>query len=251
MSDKVQIGEATLYCGDCRDILPDLSVDAVITDPPYGTTNCSWDDIIPLGPLWRQLNSAIKPNGVIIITASQPFTTVLIHSNIKMFKYCLTWEKDRPSNPALAKKRPLKYTEDIAVFYKIQPTYNPQKTKRPEKNKRNNKNEKFSTESSAKLGDSFKKQGLSDYCYPKDILKINVQRGLHPTQKPVELMEYLVKTYTNETELVLDFTMGSGTTGVACANLGRKFIGIELEPKYFDIACERIEAAYAQGRLFD
>ena len=232
-----------LWQGDCLELMkdiPDGSVDAIITDPPYGTTACKWDSIIPLEPMWEQLKRVIKPNGVIVITASQPFTSALVMSNPESHRYNLTWVKERPSNPALAKKRPLNYTEDICIFYLKQPTYNPQMTLRDSKNKRNNKNERFSTETSANLGDSFNKQGMNDYCYPKNYLKFNVQRGMHPTQKPVALMEYLIKTYTIEGDTVLDFTMGSGTTGVAAKNLGRNFIGIELDHDYFEIAKERI-----------
>ena len=241
-----------LYCGDCLDVMKrinDNSIDAIITDPPYGTTACKWDSVIDFDLMWEQLNRIIKPNGSIVLFASQPFTSALIMSNPKFFKYDLTWLKERPSNPVLAKKRPLNYKEDILVFYKKQPTYNAQMTLRDEKNKRNNKNEKFNTETSAKLGDSFKKTGMNDYCYPKNFIKVNVQRGLHPTQKPVELMEYLIKTYTNENETVLDFTMGSGTTGVACKNLNRNFIGIEKDINYFDLASKRIKEHQPQLRL--
>ena len=153
----------------------------------------------------------------------------------------MTWIKERPSNPALAKKRPLNYKEDICVFYKKQPTYNPQMTLRDEKNKRNNKNEKFSTETSAKLGDSFKKTGMSDYCYPKNFVKVNVQRGLHPTQKPLSLIEYMIKTYTNEGDLILDNTCGSGTTGLGAKNLNRNYIIMEQDTKYYEIACKRVQ----------
>lgn len=235
-----------LMQGDCIERMkeiPDGSVDMILTDPPYGTTACKWDSIIPLEPMWEQLKRVIKPNGAIVMTASQPFTTTLIASNMKMFKYVMTWIKERPSNPALARKRPLNYTEDICVFYKNLPKYNPQMTAREGRNKRNNKNEKFNTDASARMGDSFNKQGMSDYCYPKNYIKLNVQRGLHPTQKPVALMEYLIRTYTNKGETVLDFTMGSGTTGVACVNTGRKFIGIELDQEYFEIASKRISEA--------
>ena len=232
-----------LIHGDCLEKMTGIeagSVDMILADPPYGTTACKWDSRIPLEPMWEQLKRIVKPNGAIVITASQPFTTALIASNMDMFKYGMAWIKERPSNPALAKKRPLNYTEDIAVFYFKLPTYNPQMTAREEKNKRSNRNERFSTESSAKLGDSFNKQGMSDYCYPKNYLKFNVQRGVHPTQKPVALMEYLIKTYTNAGETVLDFAMGSGTTGIACKNTGRKFIGIELDKEYYRIAQDRI-----------
>ena len=215
-----------------------------------GTTACKWDTIIAFEPLWKEYKRIIKDNGAIVLTASQPFTSALIMSEPNLFKYDIAWLKERPSNPALAKKRPLNYKEDVCVFYKKQPIYNPQMTLRDEKNKRNNKNEKFNTEASAKLGDSFKKTGLNDYCYPKNFIKKNVQRGMHPTQKPVELMEYLIKTYTNEGETVLDNTMGSGSTGVAAKQLNRSFIGIEMDDKYFDIASKRIANAQQSVSLF-
>jgi site-specific DNA-methyltransferase (adenine-specific) len=232
-----------LRLGDCLEVMKtiqDNSIDAVICDLPYGTTGCKWDTIIPFEKLWFEYERLIKPNGAIVLFASQPFTSALIMSNPKLFKYDLTWLKERPSNPALAKKRPLNYKEDILLFYKKQPTYNPQMTLRDDKNKRNNKNEKFNTESSAKLGDSFKKTGMDDYCYPKNFIKVNVQRGLHPTQKPLNLLEYLVKTYTNENDTILDNTMGSGTTMLACKNLNRNGIGIEMNEDYFNIASERV-----------
>ncbi len=234
-----------LYKGDCLEVMDELIekgvvVDSIICDPPYGTTACKWDSVIPFTEMWERLNKLIKPNGAIVLFGSEPFSSALRMSNIKSYKYDITWLKERPSNPALAKKRPLNYSENISVFYLKQPTYNPQMTLRDKKNKRNNKNEKFNTEASAKMGDSFNKTGMNDYCYPKNYNTVNVQRGLHPTQKPVKLMEYLISTYTNENELVLDFTMGSGTTGVACKNLNRDFIGIEMDDKYFEIAQNRI-----------
>lgn len=234
-----------LRLGDCLEVMkeiPSKSIDVIICDLPYGTTACKWDTVIPFDKLWSEYERVIKDNGAIVLFASQPFTSNLIMSNTKLFKYDLTWIKERPSNPALAKKRPLNYKEDICVFYKKQPTYNPQMTLRDEKNKRNNKNEKFSTETSAKLGNSFKKTGMSDYCYPKNFVKVNVQRGKHPTQKPLDLLEYLVRTYSNENDTILDNTMGSGTTMLACKNLNRNGIGIEKEEKYFKIAQERINS---------
>jgi len=234
-----------IYLGDCLELMPkfvdDKSIDMIFCDLPYGTTACKWDTIIPFDKLWSEYERIIKDNGAIVLFASQPFTSNLIMSNTKLFKYDLTWIKERPSNPALAKKRPLNYKEDICVFYKKQPNYNPQMTLRDENNKRNNKNEKFSTETSAKLGDSFKKTGMNDYCYPKNFVKVNVQRGLHPTQKPLALIEYMIKTYTNEGDLILDNTCGSGTTGLGAKNLGRNFIMMEQDPKYYEIACKRVQ----------
>ena len=221
--------------GDCLELMkriPSGSVDMVLCDLPYGTTACAWDSVIPFEPLWSEYWRVCKPNAAIILTAAQPFTSALVMSQIDAFKYKINWIKERPSNPALAKKQPLRYCEDILIFYKNFPSYNAQMGKRKEKNKRNNKNEKFSTESSANLSDSFLKTGMSDELYPKDYLEYSMQRGLHPTQKPVALFEYLIRTYTNEGETVLDNTAGSGTTAIAAINAGRRFICIEQYMPY-------------------
>lgn len=246
-----------LMKGDCLERMkeiPDGSVDMILTDPPYGTTACKWDSIIPLEPMWEQLKRIIKPNGAIVMTASQPFTTKLISSNYKMFKYEMIWLKDKPTDPLNAKKRVMKYHENVCVFYSKSPTYNPQKELRGEANKRNNKPRKFESGVNNawdnKSNSNYQmNQGASDYIYPKSVKKFNTQRGLHPTQKPIALMEYLIKTYTNVGETVLDFTMGSGTTGVACVKTGRKFIGIELDEDYFLAACKRIERETSQTTL--
>lgn len=232
-----------LIHGDCLEEMkniPDRSIDMVLADPPYGTTACKWDSIIPLEPVWVQLKRVIKKNGAIVMTASQPFTTTLISSNIEMFKYCWVWDKKNPTNITMAKKQPLKYHEDIAVFYEKQSRYNPIKWS-GEKNHRQGKSKTRVSESVGTIGRG--KDDLSGMKYPRSILEISKhssQGGLHPTQKPVALMEYLIKTYTNKGEIVLDFCMGSGTTGVACKNLNRNFIGIELDEKYFEIAKKRI-----------
>ena len=236
-----------LYQGDCLDVMkniPDKSVDLVLADPPYGTTACKWDSVIPLEPMWKELKRVVKTDGAIVMTASQPFTSILVSSNINQFKYCLVWEKERPSNPALANKRFMKWHEDICVFYQKQPTYNAQLEKRDERNKRNNKqgvshkSEVYGEGLSITQGD-----GNKEMRNPSSVIKVSVQRGLHPTQKPVALMEYLIKTYSNEGDVVLDFTMGSGTTGLAAKNLNRNFIGIEKDEGYFKIAQDRIQAA--------
>jgi len=242
----------TLLLGDCLERMKEIpsgSVDMILADVPYGTTACAWDSIIPLEPMWEQLKRIIKPNGAIVMTASQPFTTMLISSNIKMFKYCWVWDKGVGVNFFHVKKQPLKVTEDVCVFYNKQATYNPVMAKREKPIKKSNNNV---GESSGYFvdGQSDKYIGrVYEEAYPSVILKFSTRsagsRGLHPTQKPVALMEYLIKTYTNEGETVLDFTMGSGTTGVACANTGRKFIGIELDLGYFNIALDRIEKALA------
>ena len=225
--------------GDClermKDI-PDGSVDMVLTDPPYGTTSCKWDSIIPLEPMWEQLKRIIKPNGAIVMTASQPFTTTLIASNRKMFKYCWYWKKNRATGVLNAKKQPLREIEEIVVFNVKQ--YNPQGLIEVNQPSRNSKKDYDN------YGSGTCKSYVQKYTnYPRQVLEFDsIQRTVHPTQKPVALMEYLIKTYTNEGETVLDFTMGSGTTGVACKNLNRNFIGIELDEQYFKIAQERISA---------
>ena len=242
----------TVICGDCLEVMkdmPDGSIDMVMTDPPYGTTACKWDSIIPLEPMWEQLKRVIKPNGAIVMTASQPFTTTLIASNIKMFKYEMIWDKNKGTQPQLANIQPMKSHENIIVFGEGRLNYNPQKTK-GEPYKRNNK-QKHKDHSLSKglkpikqVNDGFRFP-KTIHCFPRDF---SAQSRLHPTQKPVALMEYLIKTYTNEGETVLDFTMGSGSTGVEAKNLNRSFIGIELDECYFNIAKKRI-AETAQGSL--
>ena len=239
-----------LLKGDCLERMkeiPDGSVDMVMTDPPYGTTACKWDVIIPLEPMWEHLRRIIKPNGAIVMTASQPFTTTLISSNMKMFKYCWVWAKSKATGHLNAKKQPLKCAEDVAVFYGKQCTYNPQMVK----GERHHRGQKAQSKQTQVYGKFRFDLYYSDEYYPKNIQFLNVQeRAVHPTQKPVALMEYLIKTYTNKGEIVLDFSMGSGTTGVACMNLDRKFIGIELESKYFKIAKRRVKHAANKAKLF-
>lgn len=224
-----------LMKGDCLERMKEIesgSVDMILTDPPYGTTQCKWDSIIPLEPMWEQLRRIIKPNGAIVMTASQPFTTTLISSNMKMFKYCWVWHKRTSANVGAARFQPLKTHEDIVVFGG---KYKPQMTKGKMRRKGGKAK---SGEANGNLPPVYY---WSDEYYPTSVLDIKSERGLHPTQKPVALMEYLIKTYTNEGETVLDFTSGSFTTGVACVNLNRKFIGIELDKGYFDIGVNRIK----------
>jgi len=232
-----------LMQGDCLEEMkgiPDGGVDMVLTDPPYGTTACKWDTIIPMEPMWEQLKRVIKPRGAIVMTASQPFTTTLIASNMKMFRYCWVWHKTRPSNFPLAKKQPMKYHEDIVVFGIKSPQYFPQMIK-SEKIRKKSSNDGYRGFSKGFDRQDYLGKEYTDF-YPSSIQAFpNPNKGLaHPTQKPAALMEYLVKTYTNENDTVLDFTMGSGTTGVACTNLDRNFIGIELDKEYFKIAEQRI-----------
>ena len=244
-----------LYNGDCLEVMDKLiadgvKVDAIITDPPYGTTACKWDTIIPFDKMWVRLNKLIKPNGAIVFTSSQPFTSALVASNYEMFKYSLVYEKTTPTGHLNAKIMPLRCHEDILIFGKGKLVYNPQKTfghprkvssakSRAKSIARNNLKEKvYNNEIEEKVSDYD-----STERYPRSVLKFSTDKQkstLHPTQKPVALMEYLIKTYTNENETVLDFTAGSGTTGVACKNTNRNFIGIELDEKYFNIAKDRI-----------
>jgi len=227
--------------------IPDGSIDLVLTDPPYGTTACKWDTVIPFEPMWEQLKRVTKKNGAIVLFGSQPFTSALVMSNVKMFRYQWIWEKDKGANFLQSNFQPLKVHEDACVFAIGKTVYNPIKTNNP--NKQGITKEKTNRPERIEAGLSVKSFRSSDH-YEKDkLLPRSVQyfsrdipKGgtLHPTQKPVALMEYLIKTYTNEGETVLDFTMGSGTTGVACKNLNRNFIGIELDVDYFAIAKERI-----------
>ena len=259
--------------GDCLEQMDKLiergvKVDMILTDPPYGTTACKWDTIIPFEDMWERLNKLIKPNGAIVLFGSEPFSSALRMSNIKNYKYDWVWEKQKASNFMGAKYSPLKYHEIISVFSNNTHFYNPQRYKVLEIEEIMSLNEEgirklLETKDYDRFGKVDRRKTINDcktnkellgndikrtrskddgYRYPKSVLKINkeVNTNVHPTQKPVALMEYLVKTYTNEGETVLDFTMGSGSTGVACVNTNRNFIGIELDEEYFNIAKERI-----------
>jgi site-specific DNA-methyltransferase (adenine-specific) len=250
-----------LLQGDCLELMksiPDGSVDAIITDPPFGTTQCSWDSIIPFDLMWEQLNRIIKPNGAIVLFGAEPFSSLLRVSNLKMYKYDWIWEKSKSQHFAQAPYRPMTSHESISVFSKggtaknanIRMFYNPQGLEDCYKECKG----KSATHSEHRQ----RKTNQKDYIqtktnYPKTIIRINNEGNtVHPTQKPVALMEYLVKTYTNENETILDFTMGSGSTGVACINTKRKFIGIEMDDKYFELAKKRIDGAIIkkQSELF-
>lgn len=229
-----------LYQGDCLEVMkkiPDGSVDLILTDPPYGTTACKWDNVIDFELMWEQLNRIIKPNGAIVLFGSEPFSSALRMSNIKNYKYDWIWEKTKPTGFANAKKQPLRNIENITVFYKKTINYNPQGLISIEPKIVNKTNCKI-------MGKNGFKDGYlqTQTNYPKQNLIFKSEtKTLHPTQKPVALLEYLIKTYTQEKETVLDFTMGSGSTGVACKNLNRNFIGIELDEEYFKIAQARIK----------
>jgi site-specific DNA-methyltransferase (adenine-specific) len=237
-----------LILGDClekmKDI-PDKSVDMILADLPYGTTACKWDTIIPFEPLWEQYKRIIKDNGAIVLFGSEPFSSHLRLSNLKEYKYDLYWVKQKPVNFLQLKRRFGKTTETISIFYKQQCIYNPQKTKIEDIKKIKNKVQKGKGSSiTSAIGFQARDYVDDGTRYPTDILKFKREdesKVIHPTQKPVALFEYLIKTYTNEGDLVLDNVMGSGTTGVACKNLNRDFIGIELDPTYFEIAKQRID----------
>jgi len=232
-----------------RDI-PDGSVDMILCDLPYGTTACKWDTIIPFEPLWAEYERIIKNNGAIVLTAGQPFTSALVMSNPKLFRYEWIYEKTKASNFMLAKKQPMKHHENVCVFYKKQPTYNPQMTKAEKLDKRNKEGVYICKEDGV-LGEGVKayrklETGLR---YPKSVQLFNNSdktKIVHPTQKPVALFEYLIRTYTNEGEVVLDNCIGSGTTAVAAINTNRQFIGIEKEPEYVEIGNRRIAEALAE-----
>ena len=257
--------------GDCLELMkdiPDKSIELILCDLPYGTTACKWDIVIPFDKLWEQYNRIIKDNGTIVLFGSEPFTAELIHSNIKNFKYEWIWEKQKASNFMGAKYQPLKYHENICVFSKSTHNYYPQRYKVLEFEEIKQMSDKelkqvFETRDYDRFGKVDRRKTINqpNYSkeihygnikgsrkkdeglrYPKSVLKFDrsVNSNLHPTQKPVALLEYLIKTYTNESELVLDNCMGSGSTGVACINTNRNFIGIELDEKYYKIACERI-----------
>ena len=241
-----------LWQGDCLELMkniPDGSVDLVLTDPPYGTTACKWDSVIPFEPMWEQLNRIIKQNGAICLFGSEPFSSALRMSNIKKFKYDWIWKKDQAAGFVNANNSPLKVHEIVSVFSSgtianrsaRRMTYFPQGL--IEINKKRKVDKKDGTFLGARPNQDGKPYTQRYKNFPQTIISFARDRGFHPTQKPIALLEYLIKTYTNEGETVLDFTMGSGSTGVACVNTNRHFIGIELDEGYFEIAKKRIEEA--------
>lgn len=236
-----------LFCGDCLDEMKnieDKSVNLILCDLPYGSTSCSWDIIIPFDDLWKEYNRVLQDNGIVVLFSSGFFTIDLINSNRKDFKYKLIWKKNVPTGMSSAKYRPMKYYEEICVFYKKVGTYNPQMKPRVGVGKACYNYDHYCGESNHVEYKKVKKRYDPDLVQPSDVLEFNVvpnRNGkVHPTQKPIELLEWLINTYSNENDLVLDNTMGSGSTGVACKNLNRNFIGIEKDEKYFDIAKQRI-----------
>ena len=252
-----------LYNGDCLEIMDRLIeegiiFDMILTDPPFGTTACKWDNVIPFNKMWERVNKLIKDNGAVVLFGSEPFSSNLRISNIKNYRYDLIWEKEQGTDFGNTNRKPLKAHENISIFYKKQPTYNPQFTKgKPYTDKRTNKremaikNNKLEYRNIIFASETIPIENKGTR-YPTTVIKVSREKrsmsGYHPTQKPINLLEWLIKTYTNEGDLVLDFTMGSGSTGVACMNLNRKFIGIEIDEKYFDIANERMRVASAKNR---
>ena len=237
-----------LWHGDCLELMkdiPDKSIDMILCDLPYGTTQCKWDKVIPFDSLWEQYKRIIKDNGNIVLFSNGLFTHKLILSNEKWFKYKLIWHKNVPTGMSSARYRPMKYYEEICIFYKDLGTYNPIMKSRVGIGKDCYRYDHYCGESNHVKYQKIKKRYDSDWVQPSDVLDFKVvpnRKGkMHPTQKPVVLCEYLIKTYTNEGETVLDNCMGSGTTGVACLHTNRKFIGIELDDTYFEIAKQRIE----------
>lgn len=238
-----------LHLGDCLEVMkqiPDKSVDLVLADLPYGTTVCKWDAVIPFDNLWAEYRRITKKGAAIALFASQPFTSALVMSNPKEFRYEWVWKKNAGSNFGLVKYQPMKEHESVLIFGRESPRYFPIKQERAESGKARIKTPvKYDNASEHRYISN--KRVTSNICtelrYPSSVQPFNRERGLHPTQKPVALCEYLIKTYTQEGETVMDNTMGSGTTGVACANLNRHFIGIEKEPQYFEVAKKRIFTA--------
>lgn len=230
-------------CNDCFNIFPQIesgSVDMILCDLPYGTTQCKWDSVLPLDKLWKEYNRIIKKNGAIVLFSSQPFTSVLINSNIKNFKYTWVWEKSKATNYLNAKKQPLRASEDICVFYQKQPTYNPQMTEGKPYNKGTalRETEVYGSQVAVEV----KSDGAR---YPRNVIYFKTAESegkvVHPTQKPLALLEYLIQTYSNEGEIILDNTAGSFSTAVAATKLNRNWIGIEQEEKYCKIGLERLE----------
>lgn len=254
---------SALILADCLDAmraLPDASVDMVLCDLPYGTTACKWDAVIPFDALWAEYRRVTKPYATIVLTAGQPFTTALIASNLSMFRYCWVWEKSRASGFAQAKNKPLQAHEDICVFSDgvtvhagqsaKRMTYNPQGLVECNKEMKNSATHMGAGSNSAFAGRKNRSETYIQTAtgYPRSVLQFASESGtVHPTQKPVALMEYLIRTYTTKGDTVLDNTMGSGTTGVACENTGRRFIGIERDPTYFDVAVCRVSDAALFG----
>jgi len=250
------VSEYALYHGDCLEVMPTLaggSIDAMICDPPYGTTACKWDSVIPFEPMWRELKRLIKPRGAIVLFGSQPFTSALVMSNPKWFRYEWVWDKKNSSDCYNGKIKPLPSHENILVFSDGTHDYHPIMTAALPHNVRKIPAKPKPTGgvyggAIGRASHKLDRYPLSVIEYNRRSVELHATKRLHPTQKPLALLEYLIRTYTNAGDTVLDFTMGSGTTGHACGNLGRRFIGIERDESYFNLASERIATAYAPLR---
>lgn len=235
-----------LYQGDCIEImrtLPANTVDLVLTDPPYGSTQCKWDTIIPFESMWGELNRICKPQAVIVIFGTEPFSSFLRISNIRQFKYDWIWKKDKATNHLNAKIQPMRQTEILSVFYSGGTKYNPQYITKKQKNIRPPTNNRKNSALYGKMNKESSRSVPIEIGYPINLLEFNsdaLSKRAHPNQKPIPLLEYMIKTYTVESDKVLDFTMGSGSTGVACKNLNRDFIGIEKDEIYFKVATDRV-----------
>lgn len=247
--------DVQLLPGDCLEVMksiPDSSIDMILADLPYGTTACKWDSVIPFPPLWEQYERVIRKNGAFVLTATQPFSSALVLSNPTAFRYEWIWHKVQATGPLNAKRQPLRACESVLVFYRAHPTYNPQLTVgRPI-----SRTPGVAKPAQVWGGARRLERSSGTTRQPTTLITISQGRSpssptVHPTQKPVALMEYLIRTYTREGETVLDNTMGSGTTGVACVNTARNFIGIELDAAYFAIAEKRIADAQEMRRLDD
>ncbi len=241
-----------LLHGDCLKLMkdiPDGSVDLILCDLPYGATDCSWDTVLPFDRLWSEYDRLLKDDGAAVLFAAQPFTTQLIQSNRRAFRYCWYWLKNQPTGFAFARYQPMRQVEDICVFYRKHGTYNPQGLQTVNTPRRIKK-QMPKRETVYKMNTMLREYTPRFKNWPKNVLQFNTERGLHPTQKPVPLLEYLIRTYTNEGDTVLDNCMGSGSTGVAVKRVGgRRFIGIKQNRIYFDIAKQRIEEAQPNGKL--
>ena len=237
-----------LYNGECIEVMrtiEDKTIDMILCDLPYGTTSCGWDNIIPFDLMWEEYNRIIKDTGIIVLFSAQPFTTKLINSNLRNYKYSWYWIKNTCTGFAFAKHQPMRKVEDINVFYKKKPLYVPQGLKKLDKPIIKKRKVKIDSDSIYKETTLLKEHKVEYTNYPNNVLFFNKETNtIHPTQKPVDLLEYLIKTYTRENDIILDNCMGSGSTGVAAANLKRRFIGIELDKKYFGKAKDRISRAY-------
>lgn len=239
---QTRVMRSVLVNADCFDVFPfidDKSVNLILCDLPYGVTNMKWDSVLPFDKLWKEYERIITDNGAIVLTATNPFASALIMSNPKMFKYDIVWHKNCPSNPAMAKRQIMRQHELVLIFYKKQCVYNPQMEEYSESSKSRIKYS-FNVDKKSEHYDLKEIGSRGEKRYPNSVQKITRQTGIHPTQKPLELMKYLIKTYSNEDDVVMDNCMGSNTTGLACKELNRQYIGIEKDKNYYNVSVRRV-----------